>query len=119
MSEAEQGAGTSDKNPGIVLLPKRVSCSRVWAFFGFKPDDTTPQTIYYKQCLAIVSAPTSNATNLQNHLKRHHILQYDEMGLGGGILDHKVPARSQNKRQLKQHYSKQHHTYQPFQGTKK
>ncbi|XP_073488853.1 E3 SUMO-protein ligase ZBED1-like [Aquarana catesbeiana] len=77
-AEAEQCASESDKNTNV-FVPKRGAYSEVWAYFGFKPDDETQQTIYCKQCLAIVCAPKGNTTNLSNHLKRNHIQQYETL----------------------------------------
>ncbi|XP_077306275.1 E3 SUMO-protein ligase ZBED1-like [Lithobates pipiens] len=80
-SEVEQCASESDKikNPDL-FVPKRGAYSQVWAYFGFKPDDDTQQTIYCKQCLAVVCAPKGNTTNLFNHLKPNHIQEYETVG---------------------------------------
>lgn len=50
----------------------------MWKYFGFKQDDEGQSNVICKACFAIVAAPQSNTTNLYQHLKRHHKVQYDE-----------------------------------------
>lgn len=76
----------SVENPGgdgesedvtTTLLQKKGAHSTVWNFFGFKPEDDAQRVIICKQCFCIVAAPQGNTTNLYNHLKRHHKIQYE------------------------------------------
>ncbi|KAI5085553.1 zinc finger BED domain-containing protein 1-like, partial [Silurus meridionalis] len=49
----------------------------VWKIFRFKPDDDAQRVVICKQCFGIVAAPQGNTTNLYNHLRRHHKIQYE------------------------------------------
>ena len=80
MSAGENSAdGGENDNPTVTLLvPKKASHSVVWKFFGFKEEDENQKDMTCKLCFATVAAPHGNTTNLYNHLKRHHKVQYDE-----------------------------------------
>lgn len=60
------------------LEPKRKATSVVWNYFGFTRDDVEQRVILCKLCRTTVSAPSSNTTNLFNHLKFNHRVQYEE-----------------------------------------
>ncbi len=60
------------------LEPKRKASSVVWNYFGFTSDDVEQRVILCKLCRTTVSAPSSNTTNLYNHLKFNHRVQYEE-----------------------------------------
>jgi len=82
MSDTEEnpgGEGESDVDVSttVLLIPKKGAHSIVWNFFGFKPDDDAQGVILCKQCFGIVAATQGNTTNLYNHLKRHHKVEYD------------------------------------------
>jgi len=64
------------KNPP--LEAKRNATSVVWNYFGFTRDDVEQCVILCKLCRTAVSAPSSNTTNLFNHLKFNHRVQYEE-----------------------------------------
>ncbi len=96
MSEAEQCSSKSVNNP-VILVPKKGYYSEVWVYFGFKADDDTQQTIYCKECSAIVSTPKGNTTNLFNHLKRNHIQQYEMVRKNKAAQSQSRPTCSQTK----------------------
>lgn len=64
-------------NP-TVLVPKKGSHSEVWNSLEFRQDDESRNHVHCEQCSADVSAQQGNTTNLYNHLKRHHRLQYNK-----------------------------------------
>ncbi|KAK7944766.1 hypothetical protein WMY93_000494 [Mugilogobius chulae] len=60
------------------LQPKRKSTSVVWEYFGFKKSDDVQADVFCRICMAKVLASRGNTTNLYQHLKKHHKVQYDE-----------------------------------------
>lgn len=71
MSNVAEGAAEG-------LVPRIGSSSIVWKHFGFQASDTKQEQVICKECHKVVLAPQSNTTNLFNHLKKHHKVQYDE-----------------------------------------
>lgn len=70
---------TSDETPPTTeLVLKKGSHSVVWKYFGYKKDNEGQSNVICKACFAVVAAPQGNTTNLYQHLKRHHKVQYDE-----------------------------------------
>lgn len=65
------------------LFRKKGSHSVVWKYFGFKQEDEGQFGVICKVCFALVAAPQGNTTNLYQHLKRHHKVQYDEAAVQG------------------------------------
>ena len=86
--ENPSGSGESHPPTRTELVPKKGSHSVVWKYFGFKPDDDKQSEVHCKVCFALVAAPQGNTTNLYNHLKRHHQVQYDEAVQGKYIVYH-------------------------------
>ncbi|KAK0138123.1 Zinc finger BED domain-containing protein 1 [Merluccius polli] len=84
--ENDEIPGTSNENQSTTrsdqsqteLVLKKGSHSVVWVYFGFKPDDEGQSRVICKACFSLVAAPQGNTTNLYQHLKRHHKVQYDE-----------------------------------------
>ncbi|KAF3856838.1 hypothetical protein F7725_017561 [Dissostichus mawsoni] len=52
--------------------------SAVWKYFGFKKSDVEQNKVQCRICYTVVSAPHANTTNLFNHLKCNHKVQYDQ-----------------------------------------
>ena len=63
----------------------------VCKYFGCKQDDEGQANVNCKACSAIVAAPQSNTTNLYQHLKRHHKVQYDD-AVQGKTLSESCPT---------------------------
>lgn len=59
------------------LVPKKGSYSIVWKYFGFSESDVDQVQVLCKLCSCAVQTST-NTTNLINHLKSHHEVQYQE-----------------------------------------
>ena len=81
--DIDENPGTSDENQPTTqsqteLVPKKGSHSLVWKYFGFKQDDEGQSDVICEACFALVAAPQGNTTNLYQHFKRHHKVQYDE-----------------------------------------
>ena len=81
--DIDENPGTSDENQPTTefqteLVPKKGLHSVVWKYFGFKQDDEGQSDVICKACFALVAALQSNTTNLYQHLKCHHKLQFDE-----------------------------------------
>ncbi|XP_073708964.1 E3 SUMO-protein ligase ZBED1-like [Garra rufa] len=78
MSQSVENSGGDGESENVTkLVQKKGAHSTVWNFFGFKPEDDAQTVIICKQCFGIVAAPQGNTTNLYNHLKRHHKIQYE------------------------------------------
>ncbi|KAL2085940.1 hypothetical protein ACEWY4_019260 [Coilia grayii] len=74
----ETPGGSGEPTEHTELVPKKGSHSVVWKYFGFKQDDDKQSEVHCKVCSALVGTKHGNTTNLYNHLKRHHKVQYDE-----------------------------------------
>ncbi|KAI5107252.1 zinc finger BED domain-containing protein 1-like [Silurus meridionalis] len=74
MSASSEIPGGDD---AATLVTKKGAHCTVWNFFGFKPDDDAQRVVICKQCFGIVAAPQGNTTNLYNHLRRRHKIQYE------------------------------------------
>lgn len=78
--EEPGGSGESQASDSTKFVPKRGAHSVVWKYFGFKPeDDDQCGEVYCCICSITVGAKQGNTSNLSGHLKRHHIVQYDEI----------------------------------------
>ncbi len=73
----ENPGGDGESEDVSILVQKKGAHSTVWNFFGFKSQDDAQRVVICKQCFGIVAAPQGNTTNLYNHLKRHHRIQYE------------------------------------------
>ncbi|MEQ2246076.1 hypothetical protein ILYODFUR_034502 [Ilyodon furcidens] len=51
----------------------------VWKDFGFKSSDTSPTMVICKLCRSKVVAAGGNTSNLQQHLCRKHVLEYEDV----------------------------------------
>lgn len=60
------------------LVPKKGSYSIVWNYFGFDECDVDQVRVLCKLCSCSVQTSHGNTTNLINHLKSHHKVQYQE-----------------------------------------
>lgn len=84
--DIDENPGPCDENQPTTqsqLVPKKGSHSVVWKYFGFKQEDEGQSGVICKVCFAPVAAPQGNTTNLYQHLKRHHKVQYDEAAVQG------------------------------------
>ncbi len=73
----ENPGGDGESEDVSILVQKKGAHSTVWNFFGYKSQDDAQRVVICKQCFGIVAAPQGNTTNLYNHLKRHHRIQYE------------------------------------------
>lgn len=76
----ENPGGDGESEDVTILVQKKGAHSTVWNFLRFKPEDDAQRIIICKQCFGIVRVPQGNTTNLYNHLKCHHKIQY-ELGM--------------------------------------
>lgn len=76
--------------PQIVLVAKQEAHSNVWNLFGFEAEDHQRGVIVYKRYLSIVAAPRGNITNIENHLKRRHKIDYEMAVKGKPLLSAKI-----------------------------
>ena len=76
--ENPSGRGQSHPTTRNNLLPRKGSHSAAWKYFGFKSDDDKQCEVHCKVSFTLIAAQHGNATNLYNHLKRHHKVQHDE-----------------------------------------
>ncbi|XP_057181274.1 E3 SUMO-protein ligase ZBED1-like [Triplophysa rosa] len=63
---------------GRSLVPQKGSYSAVWNFFGFDECDVDQVRVLCKLCSCSFKTSQGNTTNLVNHLKSHHRVQYQE-----------------------------------------
>ena len=97
MCKTDEGKSYREKNTVASgdreeLVLQNGATSIVWTCFGFRASDVKQEQVICKECNKVVSAPQSNATNLFNHLKKHHKPKYEE------CMKAKANVNSQNPR---------------------
>ena len=76
----------NDADEFVMRYSRHPSCrSKLWKYFGFLADDNgqviyTPNEAICELCDEHVKH-SNNTTNLMTHLKRHHLVQYEEISL--------------------------------------
>ncbi|KAJ4945838.1 hypothetical protein JOQ06_023516 [Pogonophryne albipinna] len=72
-----------------LVKKKGKTISTIWKYFGFQESDVEQNKVQCRICYQVVLAPHANTTNLFNHLKYNHKVQYDR-----AIIQQKADARS-------------------------
>ncbi|KAF3859919.1 hypothetical protein F7725_000174 [Dissostichus mawsoni] len=80
------------------LIPKKGATSVVWKWFGYKRSDIEQTTVLCKVCRKSIAAKHGNTTNLFQHLRQRHAVEWQEcvaLRDADASSSHKVPAKKQ------------------------
>ncbi|XP_033995699.1 zinc finger BED domain-containing protein 1-like [Trematomus bernacchii] len=87
MCECSARAKMSEQEQQLVKK-KGKTISTIWKYFGFQESDVEQNKVQCRICYQVVLAPHANTTNLFNHLKYNHKVQYD-----GAIIQQKADQK--------------------------
>lgn len=93
------GGGTKKGAEGRSLVPKKGSYSTVWNYFGFDKCDVNKLRVLCKLCSCAVKISKGNTTNLSNHLKSDHRVQYQECQKLKTQPAHLTPSHPRHRQQ--------------------